>query len=133
MKTEGNFYHETESNNLVDFKPKRPVINRLKRSIHANSKQFTFNILGLRILCRGGEFDSWTQEQCFTHVRGIESKLYYHFNDLVHARLNQSPTNLTSQILSEFCFNILPQRAKEILHRGFPMRGQSKTVFAFVK
>ena len=29
MKTEGNFYHETESNSHTDLKPKRPIINRI--------------------------------------------------------------------------------------------------------
>ena len=29
MKPEGSFYAETESGNLVDYKPARPVINRL--------------------------------------------------------------------------------------------------------
>ena len=28
MKPEGSFYAETESSNLVDYKPERPVINR---------------------------------------------------------------------------------------------------------
>ena len=28
MKSEGSFYAETESGNLVDYKPARPVINR---------------------------------------------------------------------------------------------------------
>ena len=29
MKTEGNFYHETESNSHTDLKPKRPIINKI--------------------------------------------------------------------------------------------------------
>ena len=33
MKPEGSFYDETESNAMIDFKPQRPVINKIKDSM----------------------------------------------------------------------------------------------------
>lgn len=41
MKVEGNFSDEKESNNMKDFKPSRPVINRW----YTGEKTFTFTFI----------------------------------------------------------------------------------------